>query len=71
MKIQCNKTNNINFVNKTKFQDQALIRGSNESILKEWVPNHFNNFYMHDVDLFLYAQKSDEVISVEHNRTRG
>jgi hypothetical protein len=71
MKIQCNKTNNINFVNKTKFQDQALIRGSNESILKEWVPNHFNNSHMHDVDLFLYAQKSDEVIGVEHNRTRG
>ena len=68
MKIQCNKTNNINFVNKTKFQDQALIRGSNESILKEWVPNHFNNSHMHDVDLFLYIQKGEVEIGVEHKK---
>ena len=58
------KNNDINWSN---FLSDALIKGYNKLISKEWDANHFNDSHIHDVDLFLYVEQGELLIGIENN----
>ena len=45
-----------NDINESKFHDEVIIKGYRTPISQVWKPNHFNDSYIHNVDLFLYVQ---------------
>ena len=58
---------NRNDINKTNFLSEAITRGYNKLISKEWDANHFNYSHIHDVDLFLYFKQGELKIGLENN----
>ena len=58
------KNNDINWSN---FLSDALIKGYNKLISKEWDANHFNYSHIHDVDLFLYFEQGELKVGLESN----
>tara|TARA_B110000503_G_scaffold4193_1_gene5585 strand:+ start:586 stop:771 length:186 start_codon:yes stop_codon:yes gene_type:complete len=53
-------------INENEFQNEVIIKGYNKPIFKEWEANYYNENHMHDTDIFLFIQKGEMVISVDH-----
>ena len=58
---------NRNGINKTNFLSEAITRGYNKLVSKEWDTNHFNYSHIHDVDLFLYVEQGELKVGLENN----
>ena len=53
-------------LSEVEFQNEVIKKGYDLPVLKEWEANHFNDVHVHEIDLFLYVQKGELVIGVEH-----